>query len=137
MGEHREISMSDESPAPARAPVVIRLADLAAPAEQQTQAIERLEAFKGDDRWIGYVRTAPGEWSGRHHHGEMDTYFFVLKGTLEFEYGPDRQVAAIRAGEFGFLPAGVVHRERTAPGAGGEAVLVRLGYGPAVVNVDD
>lgn len=35
------------------------------------------------------------------------------------------------------MPAGVVHRERTAPGEPGEIVLVRLGSGPAVVNVDE
>jgi uncharacterized RmlC-like cupin family protein len=129
--------MSHEPDRPERAPVVVRLADLAAPAEQQTEAIQRLEAFTTDERWIGYVRTTPGAWSGRHHHGEMDTYFFVLKGTLEFEYGPERKLAAVHAGDFAFMPGGVVHRERTAAGEGGEAVLVRLGPGPAVVNVDD
>lgn len=128
--------MPDQGPDPGRAPVVVALADLIAPPEQQTQSIERLEAFRTDERWIGYVRTVPGEWSGWHHHGEMDTYFYVIRGLFEFEYGDDRRTAAVRPGEFAFLPGGVVHRERTAPGEAGEVVLVRLGRGPAVVNVD-
>jgi mannose-6-phosphate isomerase-like protein (cupin superfamily) len=129
--------VAEELPGSARGPVVIPLADLTAPPEQQTQAIERLEAFSTEDRWIGYVRTTPGEWSGRHHHGERDTYFFVIRGVLEFEYGPERKLAAVREGEFAYLPGGVIHRERTAPGVAGEAILIRLGQGPAVVNVDD
>ena len=40
------------------------------------------------------------------------------------------------AGEV-LMPASVVHRERTTPGTPGEIVLVRIGPGPVVVNVDD
>jgi hypothetical protein len=42
-----------------------------------------------------------------------------------------------RAGEFAHVPARLVHRERTAPGDPSELVLVRIGSGPSVVNVDD
>ncbi len=126
---------SPQSDSPAE-PTVVRLADLSAPPEQQSAAIQRLEAFRGPDRWIGFARTTEGEWSGWHHHGAMDTYFFVLTGIFEFEYGEDRRTVGVHAGEFAHLPAGVVHRERTVPGANGEAVVVRLGTGPAVINVE-
>jgi len=128
--------MPESDPAPSRAPIVARLADLPAPPELQSAAIKRFEAFTGDARWIGFARTTPGEWSAWHHHGSMDTYFYVLSGTLEFEYGTDRRTLAVGPGAFAFLPGGVVHRERTAPGAAGEAVVIRLGSGPSVVNVE-
>lgn len=103
---------------------------------QQTPGIRRRQAFAGDDRWVGYVETQPGEWSGWHHHGETDTYLYVLDGGLEFEFGPEHERLFVAAGDFAHMPAGVVHRERTAPGHPGEIVLVRIGVGPAVVNVD-
>lgn len=108
----------------------------AAPTDQQTAAIAREQAFATADRWIGYVRTQPGEWSGWHHHGDTDTYFYMLRGQLEFELGSDGSGLTIRPGDFAHMPAHVVHRERTAPGDGGEAVLVRIGPGPTVVNVE-
>jgi len=39
--------------------------------------------------------------------------------------------------DFCHMPGRVVHRERTAEGDGVEAVLVRIGKGPTVINVDD
>jgi len=107
-----------------------------APADQQTAAIAREQAFATADRWIGYVRTEPGEWSGWHHHGDTDTYFYMLRGQLEFELGSDGSGLAIRPGDFAHMPPHVVHRERTAPGEGGEVILVRIGPGPTVVNVE-
>ena len=118
-------------------PVVVARADLAEPPEQQTPAVHRRQAFAGDDRWVGYVETQPGEWSGWHHHGETDTYFYVLSGVLEFEYGPAREHLRVGSGDFAHMPPGVIHRERTPPGEPGEIVLVRVGRGPAVVNVDE
>jgi uncharacterized RmlC-like cupin family protein len=61
----------------------------------------------------------------------------VLSGGLEFEYGPGRERVSVGPGDFAHMPRGVVHRERTAPGEPGEAVLVRIGRGPAVVNVEE
>ena len=104
---------------------------------QQTPGIRRRQAFAGEDRWVGHVETQPGEWSGWHHHGETDTYLYVLDGGLEFEFGATRERLFVGRGDFAHVPAGVIHRERTPPGPSGEIVLVRLGPGPAVVNVDD
>jgi mannose-6-phosphate isomerase-like protein (cupin superfamily) len=125
----------DGHPAHGR-PVVISPSDLVEPPEQQTPGIRRQQAFIADDRWIGYIRTTPGTWSGWHHHGETDTYFYVLRGGLEFELEASGEKLSVGPGDFAHMPAGVVHRERTAPGEGGEAILVRIGRGPAVVNVD-
>lgn len=106
------------------------------PPGHQTPGMRREEAFSGDDRWVGYVTTQPGEWSAWHHHGEQDTYFYVMQGAIEFEYGADSEHVAIGTGDFGHMPHGIIHRERTAPGDPAHVILVRIGPGPSVVNVD-
>lgn len=116
-------------------PQVVSATDLIE-AGRQTPRMLRQEAFATDDRWIGFVRTEPGVWSGWHHHGAMDTYFYVLQGGIEVEYGADRDLVAVGPGDFCHIPGALMHRERTSPGAGGEAILVRMGHGPAVVNVE-
>ena len=130
--------MRDPEPSSdSRRPVVRRSSQLEVIPGQQTPGIRRRQAFVGEDRWVGRVETQPGEWSGWHHHGETDTYMFVLAGGLEFEFGPARERLFVGPEDFALMPAGVIHRERTTPGGFGEIVLVRLGPGPAVVNVDD
>ena len=117
-------------------PEVMSREDLVRPSSQQTRGMVREQAFSGDDRWVGYVHSDPGEWSGWHHHGETDTYFYVLRGGVDFEYGTKGDTAEVGAGEFCHVPAGLVHRERPHPGERAELVLVRVGSGPTVVNVD-
>jgi mannose-6-phosphate isomerase-like protein (cupin superfamily) len=124
-------------PADTRRPAVRSSSQLDEIPGQQTPGIRRRQAFAGDDRWIGHVETEPGEWSGWHHHGATDTYLYVLAGGLEFEIGPAQDRLSVGSGDFAHIPAGVIHRERTTPGGPGEIVLVRLGPGPAVVNVED
>ena len=102
---------------------------------QQTSGMQREEAFASADRWVGFVTAEPGEWSGWHHHGETDTYFYVLQGGIEFEYGAGGATTNVDAGDFCHVPAGMVHRERPQSGARAELVLVRMGAGPTVVNV--
>jgi uncharacterized RmlC-like cupin family protein len=60
----------------------------------------------------------------------------VLQGGLEFEYGGDRATIAVGPGDFAHMPGNLIHRERTPPGEPVEAVVVRIGLGPPVVNVD-
>jgi mannose-6-phosphate isomerase-like protein (cupin superfamily) len=121
-----------------RSPSFVSATDRTAPPSQQTPGMHREQAFADDDRWIGFVRTEPGQWSGWHHHGDNETYFYVLKGQIqvEFETGDDRVVVAGGPGDFAHVPSRRIHRERTVPGDPGEVVLVRMGQGPAVVNVD-
>lgn len=129
--------MRDIDPsADTRRPAVRAQSELDEIPAQQTPGIRRRQAFADEDRWVGHVETQPGEWSGWHHHGETDTYMYVLSGGLEFEVAAERERLVVGQGEFAHMPAGVVHRERTAPGEPGEIVLVRIGRGPAVVNVD-
>ncbi len=116
-------------------PKVVSPAERVSPPGQQTSGMQREQAFAADDRWIGFVFAEPGEWSGWHHHGETDTYFYVLRGGIEFEYGPGGSAVTVNAGDYCHVPAGLVHRERPHPGGRAELVLVRVGTGPTVVNV--
>jgi mannose-6-phosphate isomerase-like protein (cupin superfamily) len=113
--------------------MVVTAEQRVAPAALQTPAIHREQAFAAADRWIGYITTQPTEWSGWHHHASNDTYFYVLRGTLEIETSEGKLVQ-MRPGDFALVPNHVVHRERT-PGESVAAVVVRLGTGPTVVNV--
>lgn len=117
-------------------PLVVSQAERASISGQQTVGMQREQAFAGDDRWVGFVSSESGEWSGWHHHGQTDTYFYVLQGGIEFEYGSDGATLTVDAGDFCHVPHGLVHRERPRPGERAELVLVRFGPGPTVVNVD-
>jgi mannose-6-phosphate isomerase-like protein (cupin superfamily) len=115
-------------------PTVIRPDQRIAPEALQTPAIHREQAFVEGDRWVGWIKTTPGEWSGWHHHAANDTYFYILRGAIEIESANGSSLE-IRAGDFALVPNNVIHRERT-PGESAEAVVLRLGSGPTVVNVD-
>lgn len=117
-------------------PTVVAASERVLPQGVQTPGIRREQAFAGDDRWVGYVTSEPGAWSDWHHHGATDTYFYVLQGGMEFEFGSAGETVQVGTGDFCHVPRGIVHRERPLPGARAEVVLVRIGTGPTVVNVD-
>jgi uncharacterized RmlC-like cupin family protein len=102
----------------------------------QTAGMTREDAIVADGRWAGFVRLHAEVPSGWHHHGDNDTYVYLLEGRLRFEFGPGgTQTAEGQKGDFIHIPGHVVHRET--PGAeGAEAVVVRAGSGPPLVNVD-
>jgi uncharacterized RmlC-like cupin family protein len=102
-----------------------------------TPGMVREEAFAADDRWVGVVRTEPGVRSGWHHHGDTDTYFYVLSGAMDLEFGPGgRERLRVSAGEYAHMPRGLIHREGTPPDQPAEVALVRIGPGAPVVNVE-
>lgn len=117
-------------------PTVVAASERQLPPGAQTSGIRREQAFAAEDRWVGYVTSDPGEWSGWHHHGATDTYFYVLQGGMEFEFGLNGVTVSVRSGDFCHVPKSLVHRERPLPGVRAEIVLVRIGAGPTVVNVD-
>ena len=129
MTQHTDVRVADE-------PAVVSAEDLVPFRASPTHGIDRQQAFAAEDRWFGRIRMMPDGWSGWHHHAETDTYLFVVSGELEFEYGTEGKIASVAAGEFGYIPHRVVHRERAVPGVGCDVVLVRIGRGPTVVNVD-
>jgi uncharacterized RmlC-like cupin family protein len=102
-----------------------------------TTGMIREQAVSDDGVWVGEVRTAPQRPSGWHHHGEYDTYVYVRTGLIRFEFGPDgATVVEASPGDFVHVPQRVVHREVNPAAAEGSLILVRVGNGPPVINVD-
>ena len=121
---------------PAR-PIVIRPGEGTLPPGPPTPGMERREVFDHLDRWVGWVRTDAGLAGGWHHHGDRDSYIYVLRGRVRIEYGPGgRDEVRAAAGDFVFNPARMVHREITEPDEPAEFFVVRVGSGPQNVNVD-
>jgi uncharacterized RmlC-like cupin family protein len=102
-----------------------------------TPGMDREEAFATEGLWAGFVRTAPGQASGWHHHAEHESVIYALDGTLRMEFGPGGTgVLEAGAGDFVLVPRHAVHRESN-PGDGeSHFVVFRSGTGPVVVNVD-
>jgi uncharacterized RmlC-like cupin family protein len=118
-------------------PVVVRAADGVTPLGAPTPGMERRQLYDDQDRWVGWVRSDAGLAGGWHHHGERDSYIYVLRGTVTIEYGSaGRERVMAQAGDFIFNPARIVHREITAPAEPAEFFVVRVGTGPQNINVD-
>ena len=116
---------------------VVHAAEMSRPAVT-TPGMDRREAFDHDGVWAGTVRTADGIVTGWHVHAGHDTYIYVVAGSATVESGPGgRTRMEASAGDFVLIPRGLIHREGTAAGSTGvEAVLVRVGEGEPVTNVD-
>jgi len=99
--------------------------------------MDRRALLDDGDRWLGWVRTDPGVVGGWHHHGERDSYVYVLSGSVTIEYGRNGGLRLTgAAGDLIFNPAHLVHREITGPEQPAEALVVRVGTGPLNVNVE-
>jgi uncharacterized RmlC-like cupin family protein len=102
-----------------------------------TAGMERRQLFERGGDWAGWIRTDAGIAGGWHHHGDHDSFIYVLRGTLTIDFGRGgRESVEASAGDFIFNPARLVHRETTSPDGDVEAFVVRVGEGPQVVNVD-
>jgi mannose-6-phosphate isomerase-like protein (cupin superfamily) len=101
-----------------------------------TPGMVRLQAYAGEDRWIGHVTSDAGVLSGWHHHGEHDTYFYVLSGVVRIEL-EDHSIFDVRAGDFATIPAHTVHREGPQGGQPMAAIVIRMGTGPQAFDVPD
>ena len=117
---------------------LVRASELRVPASGPTPGMRRREAFADETVWVGTVHTDAGVLTGWHHHPTYDTYVYIVEGSGRLEYGPGGSVVLEGgAGDFMFIPAGSIHREGSAAGSKGvDAVLVRVGSGEIVVNVD-
>jgi uncharacterized RmlC-like cupin family protein len=116
---------------------VVRPEEMRLPA-QTTPGMDRREAFDHDGVWAGTLRTADGVVTGWHVHPGHDTYIYVIAGTATIESGPGGHIRIdASTGDFILIPRGLIHREGSAAGSTGvEAVLVRVGEGEIVTNVD-
>jgi uncharacterized RmlC-like cupin family protein len=88
--------------------------------------------------WAGTVVVEPDAKTGPHHHGELETVLYVVRGRARLRWG-DRLEFSEEAGpgDFIYVPPYVPHQEINAlPDEPCEAVVVRSGQDPVVVNLD-
>lgn len=86
----------------------------------------------------GTVVVQPHAKTGPHHHGELETVIYVLRGRARIRWG-DRLEFCDEAGpgDFAYVPPYVPHQEINARSdVPCEAVVVRSGQYPVVVNLD-
>jgi uncharacterized RmlC-like cupin family protein len=87
--------------------------------------------------WAGTVTVQPAAKTGPHHHGELETVLYIVKGRARMRWG-DRLEFSDEAGpgDFIFVPPFVPHQEINAKtDEPCEAVVVRSGQDPIVVNL--
>src|SRR5438270_10839547 len=104
-----------------------------------TRAAAITHATAGAQRlWAGTVVVQPDARTGAHHHGELETVLYIVKGRARFRWGNQLEfVAEAGPGDFIFVPPYVPHQEINArPDEPVEAVVVRSGQEPIVVNLD-
>ncbi len=103
----------------------------------QTSGMAREEAFSDSALWSGYARTAAGMTSGWHHHGDYDTVIYVTSGAMRMESGAGgKETVDAKPGDFVFVPKHTIHRESNPSKEEAGLVLVRVGSGAPVINVD-
>jgi uncharacterized RmlC-like cupin family protein len=116
-------------------PQIVRRTELADAG--QTPGMVRRVAFESEGLWIGLAETDAGAVSGWHHHGDNTTYVYCAKGAIRLESGP-KGGDALEAGpgEFLLIPANTVHRESNPSVGASSVVVIRIGSGPVLANVD-
>ena len=118
-----------------RAPRLVRLADRH-PATGLPAGVVGEEGFRDAGAWVGFLELVPEAASGWHHHGEWDSYAYVLAGVLRWEFGADgRDAVEVGPGDVGHMPAWVVHRDVSAGSESLSMVLFRAGRGELTVDV--
>ncbi len=88
--------------------------------------------------WAGTVTIHPNAKTGAHHHGEVESVIYVVKGKARMRWGEKLEfMAEAGPGDFIYVPPFVPHQEINAnPNEPLECVLVRSGQEPVVVNLD-
>ena len=88
--------------------------------------------------WAGTVTVEPNAKTGAHHHGELESVIYVVKGRARMRWGEKLEyVAEAGPGDFIFVPPFVPHQEINAlTDEPLFCVLVRSDQEPVVVNLD-
>jgi uncharacterized RmlC-like cupin family protein len=88
--------------------------------------------------WAGTVTIHPNAKTGAHHHGDLESVIYVVRGKARMRWGDKLEyVAEAGPGDFIFVPPYVPHQEINASSNEPlECVLCRSGQEPVVVNLD-
>ncbi len=109
----------------------------------QTPGMNRAAAINfarvgAEKLWAGTVHIHAGAKTGAHHHGELESVIYVLKGKARMRWGETLEFTAEAGpGDFIYVPPFVPHQEINASDDEIlECVLVRSGGEAVVVNLD-
>ena len=88
--------------------------------------------------WAGTVIVNPNAKTGAHHHGDVETVLYIVRGRARLRWGDHLEfVEEAGPGDFIYVPPFVPHQEINAKrDEPVEAVIVRSGQEPVVVNLD-
>ena len=88
--------------------------------------------------WAGTVVIGAGAKTGAHHHGELESVIYVVRGRARMRWGEALEfVSEAGPGDFIYVPPFVPHQEINAMADEAlECVLVRSGGEAVVVNLD-
>lgn len=88
--------------------------------------------------WAGTVSIDPNAKTGAHHHGELESVIYVVKGRARMRWGEKLEFTAEAGpGDFIFVPPFVPHQEINASTDERlECMLVRSDNEAVVVNLD-
>jgi uncharacterized RmlC-like cupin family protein len=108
----------------------------------QTPGMDRAAAIDfaraGAERlWAGTVTIHPRAKTGAHHHGELESVIYVVRGRARMRWGDRLEyMAEAGPGDFIYVAPFVPHQEINAGAEPLECVVVRSGQEPIVVNLD-
>jgi uncharacterized RmlC-like cupin family protein len=107
------------------------------PGMSRATAINRARAG-AEKLWAGTVTIHANAKTGAHHHGDLESIIFVVKGRARMRWGEKLEFTAEAGpGDFIYVPPYVPHQEINASRDEVlECVLVRSGQEPVVVNLD-
>jgi uncharacterized RmlC-like cupin family protein len=107
------------------------------PGMSRATAINRARAG-AEKLWAGTVTIHANAKTGAHHHGDLESVIFVVKGRARMRWGERLEYTAEAGpGDFIYIPPYVPHQEINASRDETlECVIVRSGQEPVVVNLD-
>jgi len=104
-----------------------------------TRAAAITHARTGAEKlWAGTMVVQPDAKTGPHHHGELETVLYVVKGRVRMRWGDHLELSEeARTGDFIYVPPYVPHQEINAsPDEPLECVLVRSDGEAVAINLD-
>ena len=107
------------------------------PGMSRAAAVDRARAG-AEKIWAGTVTIHANAKTGAHHHGDLESIIYVVKGRARMRWGDQLEyVAEADPGDFIFVPPYVPHQEINASRDETlECVVIRSGQEPVVVNLD-
>ena len=113
------------------------------PNTAQTPGMSRAAAITharagAEKLWAGTVTIHPNAKTGAHHHGDLESVIYVVRGQARMRWGDRLEyLAEAGPGDFIYVPPFVPHQEINASRDQPlECVVIRSGQEPVVVNLD-